>query len=241
MARPSGSRGVALGARALQRAPWVQAKHPRHEGQADQLPAFVVAAAERCGIHRHDAARAPGEQPVEHLGHVAAHGLPHEQGRLHPFRIHNDAEPPGQIFQREVQRKRTRRPMGRRVPHQAVCATLEICDLRREQTTIRRKPRQEHHPRPRRIRTLAHLVDDGSPPCIIALLDHAASSLRPCRPGHLARPCRSRPSCPTLPRPTAPVARPARPCRARDAFPVRHVHSIRAHSTAAGRRALPSP
>lgn len=148
---------------------------------------------------------APGEQPVEHLGHVAAHGLPHEQGRLHPFRIHNDAEPPDQIFQREVQRKRARRPMGRRVPHQAVCATLEIRDLRREQAPIRRESRQEHNPRPRGIRTLAHLVDDGSPPCIIALLDHAASSLRPCRPGHLACPCRSRPSCPTLPRPTAPV------------------------------------
>ena len=56
--------------------------------------------------------------------------------------------------------------MGRRVPHQAVDTALEVLDLRREQATIRRKPRQEHHPWPRRIGRIAYPVDDLSAPCI---------------------------------------------------------------------------
>ena len=59
--------------------------------------------------------------------------------------------------------------MGRRVPHQAVGTALEVLDLRREQATIRRKPRQEHHPRPRRIGHIAYPVDDLSPPRIETL------------------------------------------------------------------------
>jgi len=69
--------------------------------------------------------------------------------------------------------------MGRRVPHQAVGTALEVLDLRREQATIRRKPRQEHHPRPRRIGHIAYPVDDLSPPRIETRLPHVLALLSP--------------------------------------------------------------
>ena len=111
-----GSCGVALGARLLQRGPGVQVEHARHKGQTSQLPPLVVVAAERRGVHRHDAAGAPREQHVEHLSHIAAHRLTHEHRRTDAFCLHDLPQPTGQVGQREIQRERPRLAMGRRVP-----------------------------------------------------------------------------------------------------------------------------
>ena len=90
-----GSCGIALGARLLKRPPGVQVEHARHEGQTGQLPPLVVVAAERRGVHRHDAAGALREQHVEHLGHIAAHRLTHKQRRTGAFRLHDLPQPTG--------------------------------------------------------------------------------------------------------------------------------------------------